>query len=98
MIFRNWRLSNLSIPKKISLIIAIFLAINIALLFAANFGMSVLSDVRAYVGGEGLWSKAQKDAVYYLMRYTIFHDEKDYRKYVAYLTVPLGDRKARQEM
>jgi len=28
--------------------------------------MGILSAVRAYVGGEGLWSKGQKQAVYHL--------------------------------
>ena len=38
-------------------------------LFVLLFSLNTLSSLRAYVGGEGLWSKAQKDAVYYLNRY-----------------------------
>jgi hypothetical protein len=33
----------------------------------------ILSAVRAYVGGESLWSKGQKDAVYQLMNYVESH-------------------------
>ncbi len=28
------------------------------------FSLNILSAVRAYVGGESLWSKGQKDAIY----------------------------------
>lgn len=33
------------------------------------FSLNILSAVRAYVGGESLWSKGQKDAIYALYRY-----------------------------
>ncbi len=92
------RLRNLLIPQKLGLIIAIFSIIICTLLSVSLFGMSVLSDVRAYVAGEGIWSKSQKEAVYALMRYVIFNKEKDYQEYVKYLKVPLGDRKALIEL
>lgn len=57
-----------------------------------------MSAVRAYVGAEGLWSKAQKDAAYTLQKYGHSHDEKDYQTYLNYLEVPLGYRKARLEL
>ena len=57
--------------------------------------MQVLSGVRAYVGGEGLYSKAQKEAVVSLARYSLTHAEEDYRKYQKAIAVPLGDRAAR---
>ena len=40
-------------------------------LFVLLFSLSILSSLRAYVGGEGLWSKAQKDAVFHLYRYGV---------------------------
>jgi hypothetical protein len=36
--------------------------------------MEVLSAARAYVAGEGLWSKAQRDAVYSLTLYAQTRD------------------------
>ncbi|MDN0077082.1 EAL domain-containing protein [Crenobacter sp. SG2303] len=57
--------------------------------------LNVLSAVRAYVGGESLWSKGQKDAIYYLSLYAESHDEADYQRYLAARVVPLGDRQAR---
>jgi PAS domain S-box-containing protein len=57
--------------------------------------MQVLSGVRAYVGGEALWSKGQKTAVYDLQRYATTLDPHDYHAFRAAIAVPLGDRRAR---
>jgi len=62
------------------------------------FAVNTLSSVRAYVEGEGLWSKAQKDAAYHLRIYAFSHDEKDYLAFRDFLKVPLGDKKARLEL
>lgn len=67
-------------------------------LFTLQFAIRTLSSVRALVGAEGLWSKAQKDAAYSLQKYGRTHNEIDYQAYLNYLRVPLGDRKARLEM
>jgi hypothetical protein len=61
-----------------------------ALIALAGASMFALSGVRAYVGGEGLWSKAQKDAIDYLERYARSADASDYQKYQAAISVPLG--------
>ncbi len=71
----------------------------VALLAALGVGSAeVLSAVRAYVGGESLWSKGQKDAVYHLTRYARSHDPEDHRLYAAAIAVPLGDQRARIEL
>jgi signal transduction histidine kinase len=57
--------------------------------------IDLLSAARAYVGGESLWSKAQKDAVYHLERYIATRDVQEYRQFEEALAVPLGDRRAR---
>ncbi|GGH08793.1 hypothetical protein GCM10007352_13980 [Mucilaginibacter phyllosphaerae] len=62
------------------------------------FAITTLSSVRAYVAGEGLWSKAQKDALFNLHVYAYSHDEKDYAAFEEFIKVPLGDRKARVEL
>jgi len=98
LFLKQFRLRNLLIPHKLGLIAAIFVLIICILLSLSLFGMGVLSDVRAYVAGEGLWSKSQKEAVYGLVRYVIFHNEEDYQRYLNYLHVPLGDRKALIEL
>ena len=60
--------------------------------------METLSAGRAYVGGEGLWSKAQKDAVHHLQRYARSFDESDFDRYRTAIAVTLGDRKAREAL
>lgn len=52
----------------------------------------ILSGVRAYVGGESLWSKGQKDAIHYLLLYGQARDPDDYQRYKAAIAIPLGDR------
>lgn len=58
-------------------------------------GFEAISGARAYVAGEGHWSKAQKDAVYHLLRYVLLEEEDGYDRFLAELDVPLGDRDAR---
>ncbi|MBB6111925.1 hypothetical protein HDF23_004698 [Mucilaginibacter lappiensis] len=64
-------------------------------LFTLNFAIKTLSAVRSYVGGEGLWSKAQKDALSHLKVYAYSHNEQDYQAFQQFLKVPLGDGAAR---
>jgi PAS domain S-box-containing protein len=81
-----------------ALIAAVFALIIVALLLVANIGMDVLTSMRAYVGGEGLWSKAQKDSVHYLLRYGKSHSEDDYQRYLQAIAIPLADHDARIEL
>jgi two-component system, cell cycle sensor histidine kinase and response regulator CckA len=89
---------NLPVSKKLVVILWLFLAIVISLLGLSYTTIENLSAARAYVGGEGLWSKAQKQAVYDLLRYSISHSDADYQNYRQALLVPLGDRQARLEL
>src|SRR5262245_5517388 len=68
------------------------------MVFLSLFSMELLSSARAYVNGEALWSKAQKDAVLFLNRYAQSHSETDYQRYVTAIQVPLGDHEARIEL
>ena len=76
-------------------IAAIFAAIVIALLLLEHERAMVLSDVRAYVAGEGFYAKAQKRAVIQLYRYARSRSEADYQGFLDELAVPIGDRDAR---
>src|SRR5579862_476172 len=89
---------NISIAKKLYFtvgIMALLIAIELVVLF---FSINALSSVRAYVGGEGLWSKAQKDAMYQLLTYARTRNEADYRKFTEYMKVPIGDHKTLLEL
>ncbi|MFT3823186.1 MAG: PAS domain S-box protein [Chitinophagaceae bacterium] len=90
--------NRISIARKLYFtvgIMAALIALELAVLF---FSISTLSSVRAYVGGEGLWSKAQKDAMYQLQKYSRTHDEADYKAFLLFMKVPMGDHKALAEM
>ena len=84
--------------KRLLLIVWPFLAIVVLLVLLAMGAVDILSAGRAYVGGESLWSKAQKDAVYYLTQYAQNSDEEEYLQFRRAIAVPLGDRKARIEL
>jgi two-component system, sensor histidine kinase len=59
---------NISIAPKLYFTVGI-MALLIGLeLFVLLFSLNTLSSLRAYVGGEGLWSKAQKDATFHLLQ------------------------------
>lgn len=75
-----------------------FAAIVLILLILANFSFGLLSAARAYVGGESLWSKAQKDAVFHLQKYAAGRDPEELRQFHALIAIPLGDHDARLEM
>ncbi|WP_290643490.1 sensor histidine kinase KdpD [Aquabacterium sp.] len=64
----------------------------------AIVSVMLLGAVRAYVGGESLWSKARNEAVQHLRDYAASHDNTDYVLFEAALKVPLGDRRAREGM
>ncbi len=78
--------------------VVLLLGIVASLVVIAAVGFETLSSARAYVGGEGLWSKAQKDAVYYLLRYSESHDSAEYSAFERDLLVQAGDRAARLEL
>jgi diguanylate cyclase (GGDEF)-like protein/PAS domain S-box-containing protein len=80
---------------RISLPFAVILLVMLVLSLVC---MEILSAARAYVGGEGLWSKGQKDAVMYLTRYVRTRDAEEYRRFREALAIPFGDRVARTAM
>jgi diguanylate cyclase (GGDEF)-like protein/PAS domain S-box-containing protein len=86
------------VSHRLLLIIWPFLAIVALLVLLGVGSVDILSSVRAYVGGESLWSKAQKDAVYYLNNYARTRSPDDYRRFTETIVVPLGDRVAREEL
>jgi signal transduction histidine kinase len=91
-------LQDLSIRKKLSLLVGI-LVVNIATVVSMGIaGISLQSTVRAYVAGEGYWAKAQKNAIISLSRYAQTLRDEDFQDYLRFLQVPLGDRRARLEL
>ncbi|WP_244818074.1 EAL domain-containing protein [Caballeronia sp. Lep1P3] len=72
-----------------------FLAVVISLLAMAATSLSIMSSVRAYIGGESTWSKGQKDAVFCLVRYAQTGDEHAFEQYESAIAYPLSLKAAR---
>lgn len=90
--------SRISTVNRVYLIIALFVTLNFFLVLLIQIQMNALIAIRAYVGGEGLWAKAQKDTIRSLEHYVISRDETDYQSCRRFIQVPLGDLKARIEL
>lgn len=88
----------LSVSKKLYLLVGIMMLLIAAELFTLLFAMNTLSAVRAFVSGEGLWSKAQKAAVLNLQNYARTFNGSYYEEFHRNLEVPFGDHIARLEL
>ena len=89
---------DLSVSKKLYFVVGGLAVLIAAELFTLLFAMNTLSAVRAFVEGEGSWSKGQMQAVLNLQKYAQFRDPKYYEAFKRELQVPLGDRRARIEL
>lgn len=88
----------ISISTRLYFVVGIMGLLIILELLTLRFAMAKLSAVRAFVGGESLWSKAQKDATFSLQRYAFTKDERDFENFMGFLSIPEGDRRARIEL
>ena len=88
----------MAVSKRLLWIISPFLATIGLLIVLCGASLDMLSSARAFVGGESLWAKGQKEAVHALNRYAETRDEADYQRYLENIAAPLGDRKARLEL
>lgn len=95
--FLGWW-NDIPIWQKLYLVVGMMTLLIAAELFALRFAMGQLSAARAFVGGESMWSKAQKNAVFSLIRFGITKQEHDYQAYLEQLKVPEGDHLARMEL
>jgi diguanylate cyclase (GGDEF)-like protein/PAS domain S-box-containing protein len=91
-------LNYIPISRRLLLIIWPFLVIVVILVWLSSESMDILMATRAYSEGESLWSKGQKQAIFFLLRYSETKSEVDFRKYRDRIAVTLGDKKARLEL
>jgi PAS domain S-box-containing protein len=89
---------NLSVTKKLYSVVGLMAILIASELFTLIFAMTTLSSVRAFVMGEGLWSKSQKDAIHSLYQYALTGKEKYFKQFQNYLKIPEGDHKGRIEL
>ena len=93
---QTWR--DLSIAKKLYFVVGIMAVLITCELLTLRFAMGTLSSVRAFVEGEGLWSKAQKNAALSLQLYGTTQNEEDFQAYLNALKIPKGDHQAREAL
>jgi len=86
------------LSRQFYTIIFLFIIIALSLLALDQLQNRLLDSVRAYVNGEAMWSKGQKDAIYHLARYVTSHEEKALEGFRDGISVSLGDRQARQSL
>ncbi len=79
-------------------IVWMFVGIVICLLGLTVYSSQLLSAGRAFVSAESTWSKAQKDAVFYLTRFAMDRQPADYDAFERSIAVLDGDRVARIEL
>ncbi|MFO2464133.1 EAL domain-containing protein [Pseudomonas sp. 15FMM2] len=72
-----------------------FIAVVLFQALLGGVSLYMLSAVRGYVAGESLWSKGQKDAIYYLTLYADSRDEATFLKYQNAIAVPHGGHELR---
>jgi diguanylate cyclase (GGDEF)-like protein/PAS domain S-box-containing protein len=72
-----------------------FIAVVLFQALLGGVSLYTLSAVRGYVAGESLWSKSQKDAIYYLNLYADSRDESIFGKYQQAMAVPEGGHELR---
>lgn len=87
-----------STVAKVLLIISMFIGICIALVALVYIQGNIFDGVRTYVRGEGLWAKAQKDAVLHLTHYSHTQNDVDFQRYRVATSVMEGDHRARQAL
>jgi diguanylate cyclase (GGDEF)-like protein/PAS domain S-box-containing protein len=76
-------------------LISPFVAVVLFQAFLAGLSLEALSSVRGYVGGEGLWSKGQKDAIHFISLYSQTGEEHFFDRFKMAVSIPLSDRAAR---
>jgi len=81
--------------QSYGVILGVFLFLLVAALVASWGAVKMVDSTRAYVTGEGRYSKAEKIAVLRLRRYAFSARPQDYARFLDAMAVPSGDHAAR---
>ena len=91
-------LAQIPANAKLVAVMLVFMAIAIISMGLTYMALEIQAAMRAYITGEGLWSKAQQDAVLQLERYAETGDPEYLEQFHRFLAVPLGNQQARLEL
>ncbi len=86
------------ISMHAALVPAVFIAVQVAILAIVLGGLEVTNLTRAYVAGEGQYSKAQKAAVHALSEFVRTGHPGDWASYEWQIKIPRGTRMAREAL
>lgn len=87
-----------NIKQTNTAIIIIFLVIATFTFTASHYGTKTTSALRAYVTGEGQWTKAQKEATHQLLLYSIHQDSTFYNNFRQQLNLHYNFAEARETL
>jgi len=76
----------------------VFVVLALFFIVTTHYGTKTLSAVRAYVGAEGQWTKAQKEATSLLLQYSIKEHPKLYRQFQKELELHKAFKTTRQTL
>ncbi|MBN2732240.1 MAG: PAS domain-containing protein [Balneolaceae bacterium] len=79
-------------------IILVFVVLALFMIIATHYGTKTLSAVRAYVGAEGQWTKAQKEATILLIQYSATRQPELYQQFQKELGLHKAFKRARQTL
>jgi hypothetical protein len=79
-------------------IISVFVVLALFMVVATHYGTKTLSAVRAYIAGEGQWTKGQKEATHLLIQYSIYQQPELYAQFQDRLELHRGFKAARQTL
>lgn len=80
------------------IITAIFVMVASFIVTASYYGNKTLSAVQVFVEGEGIWHKAQKEAVICLLMYSKYQDRRHYESFQKHQKTLEGYRQGREAM
>ncbi len=84
--------------RRFAVLCAIFVALTVSVVSTSVLAIISIDVGRAYVTGEGQYSKAQKSALIRLQQFVYTGDLARYGEFREFLKVPLGDRQAREAL
>ncbi|WKV11454.1 sensor histidine kinase [Marivirga harenae] len=77
--------------KSIALLLVIVIS-SLALIFFNYYVIKITASIRSYINGESNYSKGQKDASFYLLRYLESESENDWIQYQENMLISFGPR------
>ena len=87
-----------TVDRKILSVTWPLIVISAFMLSLSALSITILSSARAYVNGESLWSKSERQAIAELRKFGNSGAASDYQNFRTELAVPLGDHIARLEL